>query len=81
MRVDEELRDTSVASHREPSSQCRRGGLPQGQAALPSTLPADQQIGLRLKGDVIEAKTDQFGDPEAGRIAHMQHRAVTDTWA
>ena len=33
---------------------------------------------MRLKGEVIETKTDQFRHTEAARVAHMQHGAVTD---
>src|SRR5262249_37329154 len=65
VRVDEELRDTHMASHGKPGSQGSDGGLPQRQTSLPPAFPSDQQVGLRLQREVIETQTDQFGDPEA----------------
>jgi len=45
--VDEELRDTHIASHGKPGSQCSDGGLPQRQTSLAPTFPSDQQVGCQ----------------------------------
>lgn len=63
---------------REPRSKRRRGRFPQGEASLAAALTEDQHAGLRLKGQIVDPKRDQFGDAQRSGVAQVQHRAVTN---
>jgi hypothetical protein len=76
--ADEEFRHRCGASDGDPRTHSRRGCLPQGETPLPSPFAEDEHARVRLKGQIVDAQADQFGDTQRGRVAQVQHRAVAD---
>ena len=58
--VDEHLGGGHGAADREPRPQGSRGDFPQGQGALASTLPVDEDARLRLEREVSQLETNQL---------------------
>src|SRR6516165_3351965 len=56
----------------------RSDGLPQGQGPFPSPLAVDQNAGLRLQLEILQAESHEFGDSEACRKTQVEHRPVSD---
>jgi hypothetical protein len=74
--VEKELGAACQAAQREPSAERRRRRLPEWQEPLAPPFAPHVNGGLRLKGDLIKAQTDELGDPQPGGKGEVQHGAV-----
>jgi hypothetical protein len=73
--IDKELRHGNGATHGQPRAQRRDGLLPQRQTTFAASLAVDENAGLRLKRQVFEPKTGEFGHAQAGGLFHLCNQA------
>ena len=66
-----------VPPHRQPRPQIVGGLFPEGEGAFPAAFAVHLDDRGGMESDSGYREREEFGDPEAGREAQMQHGPIS----